>query len=118
MDRVQIKELMKIDLINFSSFSKPLTSEYFQNKYNVSDNEVRRFFKLIETEESKKQTPKYFFGSTDDGFFIAQNYNEAEAACRYLENKFKSIAERHSQRISTRDRLFKDAKFKQQTLFQ
>ena len=100
-----IKNQIRFDLINFSGDGKQLQSSYFQEKYEITDPQVRKLIRDIVVEEEAKDEPQYIFGSTNEGFMICKTEEEMDHAISYLFSKADKIYERARKLAKTKERI-------------
>ncbi|MBK8946459.1 MAG: hypothetical protein IPM32_14480 [Ignavibacteriae bacterium] len=95
------KETLLFELINFSSFEKPLDAYYFFHKYKIKEadffnynKKIVSLFKEIQNDQiyySLLKKPFHLVFSSGNGYYIAKNRNEAINGRSYYSERAKSI---------------------------
>jgi len=96
------KDNILVDLVNFSTYEKPLGSRYFKNKYDgLGTRELTlMIIDLVDCQD------KYMVCSKDDGYYIPKNIDEAEHGILFIASRENKLRERRQRLENLKQQLF------------
>lgn len=103
MEEVSAREIL-VKLINFSSYDRPLNSNYFIEQFGsrgLTKRELRLLInEIIDNEDN------YMVCSNDKGYYIAKTEEEAEHGINWISKMEEKLGERRSKMEKLFNKLF------------